>query len=230
MNDQVRDIPWTGTGGLSDTQSYSWIILNAVFDRLSSSSFFTNFVCKRISSALPIEGKLQIPFVGVFLGEENMTPDGDMNAGDIKFEHNIQIGIQVVVKNNDPVAMQALLDRASWFALNQLLRDDSFTNRLSATLTTLPGEVVLEGVPRIFIRPDVWGLAGSQNETPFGERLFWLTFKLRSWWAPTDFPDLERITVTTAFPLGGDTSGVEQVKVVYEFNPDSVPTPLPPDP
>ena len=39
--------------------------------------------------------------------------------------------------------------------------------------------------------------------------------------APTDFPDLERITVTTAFPIGDYEPGeIQQVKVVYEFNPE----------
>jgi hypothetical protein len=63
--------------------------------------------------------------------------------------------------------------------------------------------------------------------------LFWLTLQLRTEWYPNVFPDLERISVTTAFPFGGDAAaqaGVEQVKIVYEFTPDSVPTPLPPDP
>jgi hypothetical protein len=227
MNVAPRDFPWTGTGGASDTQSYSWIVLNAIYDRLSNSSFFVNFPCKRISSALPIEHDIQIPFLGVFLGEEMMLPDGDLNAGDVRFINNFTIGVQILVKNNDPTAMLAKLDQASWFVLNQVLRDNTLMNRLN---TTLPDNVTIEGVPRIRFRPDVWGLAGSQNETPFGERLFWLTYQIRTWWAPTDFPDLERIDVTTAFPVGGDTSSVDQVRVVYEFTPDSVPTPLPPDP
>ena len=91
--------------------------------------------------------------------------------------------------------------------------------------------MTLEGFPRIHVRPDVWGLTGARNETPVGERIFWLTYQLRTEWRPTDFPDLERITVTTAFPIGDYEPGeIQQVKVVYEFNPDSVPTPLPPDP
>jgi hypothetical protein len=231
MNDVgYRDFPWTGTGGLSDTQSYSWIVLNAVHDRLVTSSFFNGFACKRISSALPIESDFQVPFLGVFLGEEMMGPDGDINAGDIRFIHNFVIGIQIVVRNNDPTAMLTKLDQASWFALNQLLRDNTLMNRLK---TTLPDNVVIEGLPRIRFRPDVWGLSGARNETPIGERLFWLTYQLRTWWAPTDFPDLQRIVTTTAFPPGGDAAeqaNVKQIQVVYEFNPDPVPTPLPDTP
>lgn len=227
MNVTPRDFPWTGTGGVSDHQSYSWIILNAIFDRISQSSFFTGFVAKRISAALPIEAGLHVPFVGVFLCEEVMTPDGDLNAGDIRFVNRFEIGIQIVVKNNDPVAMLTKLDQASWFVLNQLLRDNTLMNRI---LTTLPDNVTLEGVPRIRFRPDVWGLTGSRNETPLGERIFWIQYQLRTEWYPTEFPDLQRITVTTEFPVGADATQVKQVKVVYEFTPDSVPTPLPPDP
>lgn len=231
MSVTSHDFPWTGTGGLSDTQSYSWILLNAVFDRLAQSSFFSGFVCKRISSALQIEADIHIPSLGVFLGEEILEPDGDLNAGDIRFINRVTIGIQILVKNNDPTAMLAKLDQASWFVLNQLLRDNTLMNRFK---TTMPdGDYFrLEGLPRIRFRPDVWGLAGSQNETPFGERLFWLTYQFRTEWYPTDFDDLERITVTTAFPPG-DADGqskTQQVKIVYEFTPDSVSTPLPPDP
>ena len=229
MNVTPRDFPWTGTGGLSDTQSYSWIVLNAIFDRLKDSTFFSNFPVKRISSALQVEADNQIPFLGVFLGEETMIPDGDLNAGDIRFINNFTIGIQIVIKDNDPTRMLGTLDRASWFIMNQLFRDNTLMNRLN---TTLPDNVTIEGIPRVRMRPDVWGLAGSQNEIPFGERLFWITYQIRTWWAPTDFPDLERITVTTAFPFGDPDgqSSTKQVKVVYEFNPDSVPPPLPPDP
>jgi hypothetical protein len=231
MSVSVQDFPWTGTGGLTDTQSYSWILLNAIFDRLSQSSFFANFVMKRTSSALQVEGDHQIPFLGIFLGEDVYEPDGDLNAGDIRFINKVTIGIQIMVINNDPTEMLKKLDQASWFALNQVLRDNTLMNRHK---TTMPDgdNFRLEGVPRIRFRPDTWGLAGSQNETPFGERLFWLTYQFRTEWYPTDFDDLERITVTTAFPLG-DADGqskTQQVKVVYEFNPDSVPTPLPPDP
>lgn len=230
MNAQAKDFPWTGTGGVSDTQSYSWILLNAIFDRLSSSSFFSGFLCKRISSALQIESDIHIPFLGIFLGEEILEPDGDLNAGDVRFINKVTIGIQIIIKNNNPSAMLAKLDQASWFVLNQLLRDNTLMNRFK---TTMPDNVRLEGLPRIRFRPDIWGLTGSQNETPVGERLFWLTYQFRTEWYPTDFDELERITTTTAFPLGDPDaqSKTQQVKVVYEFNTDgSVPTPLPPDP
>jgi hypothetical protein len=224
---ELKDIAWTGTGGLSDTQSYQYIILNAIFNRLSTSSFFSGFTVKRTSAALPVESWSQVPFLGVFLLDDNATPDGDLGAGDIRFIHNFTIGVQIIVKNNDPEAMRTMLDRAGWFALNQLLRDNTLTNRFKTTFAD--SSVTFEGFTRLRTRPDQW--ANAKNEQPVGERVFWLTIQLRTTWAPTDFPDLKAIVVTTGFPMGAYTPGeVEQVKIVYEFTPDSVPTPLPPTP
>jgi hypothetical protein len=221
------NVAWGGTGGVTDAHSYEWVILNAIFDRLSRTSLFSSWACKRISSALPVEAWSQVPFLGVFLGADDAESDGEAQTSDFRFIHNVNIGFQIIVKNNDPVSMLSKLDEAYWFILNQLLRDTTFTNRFN---TTLPDKTSFEGIPKIRRRPDIWGLEGSKNETPIGERLFVLQFRLRTHFSPNVFPDLERITVTTEFPIGGDTSSVKQVKVVYEFTPDSVPTPLPPDP
>ena len=42
-------------------------------------------------------------------------PDGELGAGDIRFISNFVIGVQIVLKNNDPAVMLAQLDRAYWF-------------------------------------------------------------------------------------------------------------------
>ena len=191
----MTDVPWTGTGGVSDVQSYSWIILNAIFDRLSNSSFFQNFAVKRITRALPIQAEYQIPSIGIYLGSEVATADGDPNAGDIRLQHIVPVGMQIVVRNNDPVAMQATLDKAKWFILNQLLRDNTLTNLYK---TTMPDNVRIEGFPKLRIPSPDWG-RDSKNENPVGIQLIELTYTLRSEWYPTDFDDLKEIAVT-AFP------------------------------
>lgn len=195
MNGVTRDVPWTGTGGVSDVQSYSWIILNAIFDRLSTSSFFQNFVVKRITRALPIEADYQVPSIGIYLGHEVAVADGDPNAGDIRLQHTVPVGMQIIVRNNDPVAMQATLDKAKWFVLNQLLRDNTLTNRFR---TTIPDNVRIEGFPKLRIPSPDWG-RDSKNETPIGIQLIELTYTLRSEWYPTDFDDLKEISMQ-AFP------------------------------
>jgi hypothetical protein len=220
----------TGTGGISDTQSYSWIILNAIFDKLATTSLFSTFACMRINSALPVDPNIKAPFLGVFVGDETFVADGDANATTIGFTHTVVVGFQVVMKHNDPNVLLANLDRASWFTMNQLLRDDEFTNMLHSGM---PDNTRIEGFPRGRIRKR-WGLTGSKNETPVGERQLDLAYVFRSEWEPTEFPDLERITVTTGFPGPGSTlevqAAIEQVKIVYQFDPDWVKPPLPPDP
>lgn len=221
------DIIWTGTGGISDTQSYSWIILNAIFYKLTTSSMFSGYACRRLNQALPLDDpSLQTPFLGVFNNEETFVSDGDSNASTIGFIHTVVVSFQIVLKNNDPNVLQRGLDKAYWFIINQLLRDGDFTNMLRSTL---PDNARIEGFPRGRIR-DRWGLHGATNETPFGERQFDLAYVFRTDWYPTEFPSLDRITVVNWFGAPADQAAIEQVKIVYEFNPDSVPLPLPPDP
>ena len=224
------EFSWTGTGGISDTQSYEWILLNAVYDRLSQSDYFSGFLVKRISDALPIEAGFQIPFLGVFQGEDKMVPDGQGNVGTIGFNNTFTIGIQIVIQNNDPVAMQQKLDEAYWYVMNRLWRDDSFTNML---WTTMPDNTRWEAVQNIRRYRPRWGATGARNETPVGIQQIDISLFYRTYFNPTEFPDLERITVTTAYPPGDSDAQlkVQQVKMVYQFDQTgSVPTPLPPDP
>jgi hypothetical protein len=227
------DFVWTGTGGLSDTQSYTWIILNAIYDRIVATSLFSGFVCKRISAALPIEAGIQIPFIGIYGGSEELSPDGDLNAGEIRLTHHVPIGFQIVIRNNDPTLMLKKLDELGWFLMNQVLRDDSLTNLWR---NALPDNTRFEGVESGYVR-DRWFIANrtTATETPMGERQIKLTLVFRTMWYPTDFPDLHRITVRTAWPEGstaGEQLEVQQVTMVYEFDAttgEAVPFPLPDD-
>jgi hypothetical protein len=140
----------------------------------------------------------------------------------------VQIGFQIILRNNDSAQLLQDLDSVSWFIMRKLFRLDALTNMFDTG-----SGVALKGIPRGRISKPRYGLSGSKNETPVAERVLDLTFQFESEWYPYGFDDLERITVTTAFPIGGtaaEQETVEQVKIVYEFNPDWVPNPLPPDP
>lgn len=221
---------WTGTGGIEDFHSYAFLVHNAVFDRLSTSTFFRGFATKRISEALPIEASYQVPFLGVYEGEENMVSDGPGNISDIGFVHTFTIGVQVVVQDNDPNTCLTRLDQAYWFIMNRLWRDNTFTNMLRSTIA---GNKRLTQVPRIKKRKR-WGATGSKNETPVGILVLDIAFQYTDAFFPTEFDDLERITVTTGYPIEGtpeEQAAVQQVKMVYEWTAEGVvPTPLPPDP
>jgi hypothetical protein len=229
------DLVWTGTGGESDVHSYAYIILNEIYNRLAGTSMFSGFPCKRLTQALPIEAGLQVPFIGVYSPEELYGPDGDHNAGEIRLTHTVPVGIQIVLKNNDPVKLLEKLDIAYWFVMNQILRDDSLTNLWQ---TMMPDSTQFEGVIRGGVREN-WFLAqGSRSttaETPIAEKLIELALVFRTMWYPTEFDDLHRITVRTAFPEGStpeEQLQVQQVTMVYEFDTttgDAVPYPLPDD-
>ena len=219
------NINWPGSDADITTLSYSWIVLNGAFDRIASLPFFADFTCKRINRALPIEAGYQVPFLGVYLSDETLSADGDIGAGDVRFTEISTLGFQIIIVNNDPVALLKTLHNATTLIKYSLLTDNTFTNRLR---TTMLGNLTIEGFPRGRVR-ERWGMTGSKNEVPLGERSFELAFQIRTAWYPSSFPDLERITVTTAFPLGGDTMSVKQVKWVAEFTPDAVVPPLPTD-
>jgi hypothetical protein len=224
----LEDIDTGDTGTIFDTQSYAWVLLDWIFSQLSSDPFFANFTTKRISSALPVELWSQVPFLGVFLNDEPLSPDGDINAGTIRFTHNVMIGFQTILRNNDSVQLLKDLDGVSWHIMRTLFRMDELTNMFN----TASG-VALKGIPKGRISKPRYGLSGSRNETPVAERVLDLTFEFVSNWYPFGFDDLERITVKTAFPIGStqaEQDAIKQVTIVYEFNPDSVPLPLPPDP
>lgn len=232
----MNDVVWTGTGGLSDIRTYRFIIVNAIFDRLSTSSLFSGFLCKRIHQALPIEAGIQIPFLGVWSNRMELGPDGDPNVGEFRFIHTCPIGIQILLKNNDPVKLRDKLDEAENFIMNQLFRDDTLTNLWK---TDLPDSVKFESVTgqveeRWFIA-NASGTRSSAAETPLGEKQMQFDVVFRSMWYPTEFPALHRITVRTSFPEGStpeEQLQVQQVTMVYQFDAttgDAVPYPLPAD-
>ena len=228
----TRDVPWTGTGGPSDIHSYSWLLLNAIYNRLAASSLFQGFLVKRITRALPIQAAYQMPFIGIYLGTETATADGEFNAGNIRFNHMVPIGIQIIVRNNDPVAMQQTLDQAKWFVLNQLFRDNTLTNFYKTGIsgetgpTPLDTAIHVEGIPRMRILSPDWGRE-SKNETAIGMQILELNYQFGTSFNPTDFPDLQEILIT-AYPEEPPVSPGSElaVNVVYRFDPDYVPPPM----
>ena len=222
----------TGNAGdETDIQSYSYIIWRWIFDRLAADPFFVNFVVMKTTSALPIELWNQVPFLGVYMMEDApKAPGGVFNQTPIAFSHNIRVGYQFILRNNDTDTLIRDLDRVKWYILRTLLRDDDLTNRFD---TKLAGGTAFNGITEMRIRQPRWGLAGSKNETPIGEQTIEMSFQFDTLWYPFGFVDLERIDVTTGFPGPGSTpeerQQIQQARMVYLFTPDSVPTPLPPD-
>jgi hypothetical protein len=202
---------------ITDTQSYSLVIRDAFFAATVQLPFFQGFIARR-SKQLPV-ATYQLPFLGVFIVSEDMTPDGDSNAGEIRFIHKLQIGWQVMIENNDPVASEQILDQAFWAIMNGLWRDPKLMNFLASDM---PDNTRVESIER-GTRRHVWGSAGLNNETPYGELEYVATAKYRASYGAIPTDDLLDINIQTV-PLADDgtvpdASEVQRIISDYEFQP-----------
>ena len=204
---------------ITDTQSYSQVIRDALFATVVQLPFFQNFKARR-SKQLPIQEPI-LPYLGVYIIGEDMPADGDPNAGDIRFIHMLRVGFQVIIENNDPVQSELYLDQAFWAIMNGLWTDSGLTNMIQ---TEMPDNTRIEGIER-GTRRHVWGTMGSTQEKPIGELEYIATIKYRSEWYPGNFPDLLRIHEEVV-PMADDgtvpdASVVQRIIVEYEFTPQA---------
>jgi hypothetical protein len=207
----------------SEVQSWSFLIRDMFFDKLSQQPFFAGFT-KRKSKMLEVTPQ-GLPYLGVYFVNEDMSPDGDLNAGEIRFLHYLKLGFSVMVVNNDPVACEAKLDQAFWIIMNTLWRDPYLTNLIDTTPYTgvggTPDNVRIEGVSR-GTRRHVFGSAGLNNETPLGELQYEATVKYGADYAPVINDNLLTLSVRTGVKPGDtptEMANRQQVGADYVFEP-----------
>jgi hypothetical protein len=201
---------------ITDTQSYSQVIRDYMFASLVQLPFFAGFKVRR-SKQLPIQEPL-LPYLGVYIVSEEMPSDGDWDVGDIRFIHDLRVGFQVIIENNDPVAAELKLDQAFWTIMKGLWTNDGLTNMWQSALAD---NTRIEGVPRGTRRHE-WGSIGA-NQQPIGELEYIATVRYRTAWSPGPFPDLLEINVQTV-PLADDgtvppADEVQRIISDYEFTP-----------
>jgi hypothetical protein len=215
-------------------QSYSWVIRDTFLDRLMQAEFFQGFTPRK-NKALQITTN-NLPYVGVYFLGEDMSPEGDLNAGEIRFIHMLKLGFSVILINNDPVECEAKLDQAFWAIMNTLWRDPYLTNlidtrRYPGGIGT-PDNVRIEGVAR-GARRHVFGNAGLNNETPIGEMQYEATVKYRAEYGPVITDNLflihqEMIPLNDEGAMPPDTE-VQSIITEYDFTstfPPPEPQPL----
>lgn len=202
---------------ITDDQSYSLVIRDSIFAALVTLPFFAGWKARR-SKMLQVQPEL-LPYLGVYIVDEDMRPDGDPNAGTIRFNHSLRLGFSAVIALNDPVSAELQLDKAFWAIMNGIWRNNGITNLL---YSEMPDNTRIEGVPR-GTRRHVWGAAGLNNELPIGEMQYIASLFYRSSFAPVITDDLLRIDVETV-PLGTDgqippADEVQRIISKYEFTP-----------
>jgi len=185
--------------GITDTQSFTLVIRDLFFDTLTKKEpFFASYHARK-TRMVSIQPE-QLPFLGVYLVDENMTPDGDANAGEVRFVHNARIGFSVMIANNDQDAAEQQIDAAYWRIMNRLWTDQYIMNLLDTTNPTdgsqNPDNTRIESIQR-GVRRHVFGNTAQSNQTPIAEMQYEVTVLYRTYWPPNVTDDLNEIVVTT---------------------------------
>lgn len=209
---------------ITDTQSYSAVIRDVLFAKAVTLPFFQDFKARRCKM-LQVQPE-HIPYLGLYIIDEQMTPDGEPNSGDIKFTHILKVGFSVIIQNNDPVAAELKLDEAFWALMNGIWRDPYLTNFIDTWNPNAgagsPDNVRFEGITR-GSRKHMWGSAGLNNEMPYAELQYDASIKYRAEYGPVITDDLLHIHVETV-PLAKDgtipaADVVQRIISEYEFTP-----------
>src|ERR1700748_1140460 len=129
--------------GITDTQSFSLVIRDVFYDALAGDAFFASYTCRK-NKMLSVQHRL-LPYLGVYIIDETMLPDGDANAGHVRFSHTLRIGFSVVIANNDQVAGELRIDATWWRIMNRLWPDQDIMNLLKSSN---PDNTIIEGVTR----------------------------------------------------------------------------------
>jgi hypothetical protein len=221
---------WQDGLGITATQSYSAVIRDALFAKLVTLPFFKGFKARRCKM-LKIEPE-HLPYLGVYIVDEVMQPDGDANAGHIRFSHTLRLGFSVMIRNNDPLDAELTLDSAFWAIMNGLWRDQYITNFLHTWNPTAqsqtPDNTRFEGITR-GTRKHVWGSTGLNNQTPWAELQYDASIFYRAEYGPFIPDDLLHIHVETV-PMAKDgtvpdAETVQRIITEYEFVPAKESTP-----
>ena len=178
-----------------ESQSFAIDIRDAMYDILQKDQYFYPYKFAK-TKMTPVQVE-SIPFLGVYLVDEIMIPDGDPNAGCIRFSHSARIGFSIIHADSDQVTLERGID-AAFLRLMSDLWTNQYLNNIIANHN--PEGTGMESVVR-GSRKHVFGSAGLNNETPFGELQYEVTCFARSEWYPDITDTLEEIDVTTGIKI-----------------------------
>ena len=174
------------------------IVRDAMLSRVKTMPFFTSFKFGT-NKAEQIQPE-KIPFVGIYFISEDLSANGDINAGEPRFRSQVMYGFSIIIQNNDAAAAENTLDDAWVLLCDRLFTDPSLYLNPAAQI---------EGYVR-GSRSHQFGSVGADNSIPIAECRFTLTIDLGVDDFPPIVPDvLNTIHVTTQFPSGGTPDEIE---------------------
>lgn len=188
------------------------VIRDRLVTKMKSMPFFSTF--KFSTDKSQSIDPSNVPFAGVYFINEDLTPDGDPNAGEVRFRSMAMYGISVIVQNNDAKAAEYKLDEAWKLLTVAVFADPKMYNWKNANK---PGEVAIQGFTR-GNRSHQFGNAGADNATPVAEMRFTLTCDLGT----LDYPpliedDFKKFHIETRYPAGSDPAEVQQTVAEWDI-------------
>lgn len=184
------------------------LVRDNILERVRLLPFFDGFNFST-NKSMKIQAET-IPFCGVYLIQELMTPDGDANAGEVRFRVSTRFGFSVIVQNNDADQAEYTLDDA-FMALTALFADHTFYDNATAKI-----QGFVSGS-----RQHIFGALGQDNETPISELRFELVCDLGTLDYPPVVPDdLNVIHIKTQYPSGDTQENIDrrqQVENEYDL-------------
>jgi hypothetical protein len=190
--------------GIAETQSFALDMRDAMYDVVTANPYFNGYTFRK-TKMRPVQADL-LPFLGVYVVDELMVPDGDANAGCIRFNHTSRIGFSVIQSNNDSDALERGIDAAYLKIMSSLWTDIKLMNVL---VNNNPEGVGIESIVR-GSRRHVFGNAGLNNETPIAELQYEVNCFSRSEWYPNITDTLDEIDVTTGVKAGDTQTEMDQ--------------------
>lgn len=185
--------------------SYSFLVRDAILARLKALNDLAGFTFAS-TTALAIQPQ-SVPYCGVYFMSEMMSPDGDANAGEVRFRVTTKIGISVIIQNNDPATVELKLDQIYQAVMGKLFSDDRLYND-----TNVKVQGFTNGA-----RQHMFGSLNKDQELPIAELRLEISCDLGTInYEPYVPDDLEIIHVTTDYP-----DGTPQVQAEYDLDQNS---------
>jgi hypothetical protein len=143
------------------------------------------------TTPLPPTQAASLPSLGVYLAGEQMTPDGDYDAGEPKFLNDVTIGFSAVNSADSQGANETALNAIADKVLRTLLCDGSFM-MLFEGITSIRRAVSFQ----------------KDGDTYFAEVRLAMTVRFRSLWPPEAPYALEEVDVYATTSLSSPTLAI----------------------
>ncbi|BAR57587.1 hypothetical protein ACVIWV_006189 [Bradyrhizobium diazoefficiens] len=146
-----------------------------------------------------------LPLLGVYILRETRGPDGDENAGEIRFIHRLHLGIAGAISNADPGEQLRILEERMAGIDERLLTNPAFV-------------CMIEGVTAMDRRSQYAQVA----ETPVAEIQIEMVVTFRTYWEPVVPDDFKTMHVETRYPTAdADPAEVQQITQEYDIPQDA---------